>query len=183
MKKQRGGALIIMSIFLIITVFSLFRASELLVFMGEKERGKILAKEVLTLIKSWSNEMDYRCVSGNITSINIADLALGSTTKKVLTTMTFVIKPQPMPSFEITVGSLSDIANAYLTSELEKTANVSNLAPLIQVVSVSGSSVKVIATRGLSASEAVSFGKRANVGAVATTIMINGEGQYGITGC
>lgn len=181
MKKQKGGALIIMSIFLIITVFSLFRASELLVFMGEKERGEILAKEVLTLVKSWSDEMDYRCVTGDITTINIADLALGSTTKRVLTTMTFVIKPQPMPSFEITVGSLSDIANAYLTTELQKTANVSNLAPLIQVES--GSSVKVIATRGLSASEAVSFGKRANIGAVATTIMINGEGQYGITGC
>lgn len=180
-KNQQGSMLFIMSIALILVGLSLVRGTELLTFMGEKEKGKALGGDTLTIIKAWSDTMDYKCVVGDNTTVVRADLELSDVTKSSLTQMSLVMTPQPFPQIEISIGKLSEVANRYLLTELENKSINADIAPIIQVIP--GENIRVIATRGLSAAEAATFGNAANIEAVVDTIMLGGIAQYGASGC
>jgi hypothetical protein len=181
-KYERGAAIYVLIVFIVIVGFILARGAEYLVLDTEKKKGVMISNDIYSIIDSWSRTMDYLCVNGTANTISVSNIQMSKQMSNFASEFSMKTTLPPNPTLEIEIASLSDVAQIFLIKDAERRYGKSTISPIVSM-STSNGVVKVIATRGRSAAESVAFGNIKNANVVSTSILLGGANQYGMDGC
>lgn len=182
MKNEKGGALYLLIIVIVIAGFALARGAQYMAFETEKNKGELISNDVYSIINSWSRTMDYLCVNGTENTISVSSIQMSKRMSNYSSKFSMKTTLPPNPTLEIDIPLLSEVTQSFLISDAQSRSRKLSISPVV-TVNVNNGVVKIKATRGSSAAEAVAFGNITNANAVSTSILLGGANQYGIDGC